>query len=157
MSRNVVNALKNFLKIFESKVLTWIQSKNVSIITKQLHAAVVSLHEVGALPDETNWNIPWGFTKCSSEDFKAVFQHVLTQEDHFSSLSPIATSSYGSPYSEPTIAKINHILHDTNNLYNNFATSNKWVVNHRVTACFNCSGDHGLNRCNEPCDQNHFT
>ncbi len=53
MSRNIINALKNFLKIFESKGLTQIQGKNVSVITKQLHAAVVSLDEVGALPDET--------------------------------------------------------------------------------------------------------
>ncbi len=108
MSHNVINALKNFLKIFESKGLTRIQGKNVSVITKQLHAAVVSLDEVGALPDETYGDILQGFTKCSNEDFKAVFQHLLTQEriDHFSSRSPIATSSYGSPSSEPTVAKI---------------------------------------------------
>ncbi len=156
MSRDVINALKNFLKIFESKGLTRIQGENVSVITKQLHAAVVSLDEVGALPDETYGDILRGFTKCSNEDFKAVFQHLLTQEriDHFSSRSPIATSSYGSPSSEPTIAKIKRILCDANDLYNNFATSNKWVVNCRVTACFNCGGDHGLNPCNEPCDQN---
>ncbi len=48
MSCNVINALKNFLKIFESKGLTQIQGKNVSLITKQLHATVVSLDEVGA-------------------------------------------------------------------------------------------------------------
>ena len=52
MSCNVINALKNFLKIFESKGLTRIQGKNVSVITKQLHATVVSLDEVGTLPDE---------------------------------------------------------------------------------------------------------
>ncbi len=43
MSCNVINALKNLLKIFESKGLTHIQGKNVSVITKKLHAPVVSL------------------------------------------------------------------------------------------------------------------
>ncbi len=62
MSHNVINALKNFLKIFESKGLTCFQGKNVSVITKQLHAAVVSLDEVGALPIETYGDILRGFT-----------------------------------------------------------------------------------------------
>ncbi len=49
----LINTLKNFLKIFESKGLTWIQGKNVSVITKQMHAAVVSLDEVNALSVES--------------------------------------------------------------------------------------------------------
>ncbi len=57
MSCDVINALKNFLKIFESKGLTHIQGKNVSVITKQLHAAVVSLDEVGTLLRETYGDI----------------------------------------------------------------------------------------------------
>ncbi len=57
MSRNIINALKNFLKIFESKGLTHIQGKNVSVITKQLHATVVSLDVVGFLPDKTYGDI----------------------------------------------------------------------------------------------------
>ncbi len=76
---DIINALKNFLKIFESKGLTQIQAKNISVTTKQLHAAMVSLDEVGALPDETYGNVLQGFTKCSNEDFKAVFQHLLIQ------------------------------------------------------------------------------
>ncbi len=52
MSRNIINALKNFHGTFESNGLTCIQGKNASVITKQLHAVVVSLDEVGALPIE---------------------------------------------------------------------------------------------------------
>ncbi len=86
MSYNVINALKNFLNIFERKGLTHIQDKNVSVITKKLHAPVVSLDKVGTLPDETYGNILQGFTKCSIEDFHSAFQNFLTQEriDHFS-------------------------------------------------------------------------
>ncbi len=107
----------------------------------------------GALSDETYGDILGGFTKCSNEDFKAVFQHLLTQKRIH---SPIATLSYGSPSSEPTIIKIKHILCNANDLYNNLATANKWAVNLEVNACFNCGGDHGPNHCNEPCDQNHI-
>ncbi len=53
LSCHIINALKNFFKIFESKGLTNIQGKNISVITKQLHSAVVSLDEVCTLPDET--------------------------------------------------------------------------------------------------------
>ncbi len=58
---NIINALKNFLKIFESKNLTWIQGKNISAITKQLHATVVCLDEVWAWPDETSMEIFFEF------------------------------------------------------------------------------------------------
>ncbi len=96
------------------------------MITKQWHAAVVSLDNVGALPDDTYGDILCDFTKCSNEGFKAVFQNLLTHEriDYLSSGSFNATPSYGSSSSELTIAKIKRILHDANDLYNNFATSN---------------------------------
>ncbi len=125
------------------------------MITKQLNAAVVSLDKAGALPNKTYGDILRGFIKCSDEDFKAIFQHLLTQEriDHFFSCTIITTSFHGSPSSsEPTIAKIKQILFDANVLYNNFATSNKWVINCPVCACFNCGRDHGLNQCKEPHD-----
>ncbi len=49
------------------------------MITKKLHAAVVSLDQVVTLPDETYYDILHGFTKSSNNDFKAVFQHLLSQ------------------------------------------------------------------------------
>ncbi len=151
MSSNIINALKNFLKIFENKGLTQIQGKNVSVITKQLHTA---MDEVGTLPHETYGDILHGFTKCSNGDFKTVFQHLLTQEriNHISSNTPI-TTFHGSTSSEPTVSKINQFLYDTNDLYNKFATSNKRVINQCVSACSNCSRVHGLNYCEEPHDQ----
>ncbi len=60
MFSNINNALKNFLKIFESKSSTHIEGKNVSVITKQLHAVVVSLDEVGTFPDAW-WNL-WRYS-----------------------------------------------------------------------------------------------
>ncbi len=66
--------------------MTPIQGTGISIIIKQLHAAVVSLDEVGASPEETYGDICYGLTMSSNEDFKAV-QHHLTQEriHHFTS------------------------------------------------------------------------
>ncbi len=70
MACKFINALNNFLEIFESKDSTCVQSKNISIITKQLHAAVVSLDEVAILPDETYGVILHDITKYSNEDFE---------------------------------------------------------------------------------------
>ncbi len=78
-SWDVINTLKNFLMICESKGLIFVWGKNISIITEQLHAAVISLDNIGALPGEAYGDILWGFTKCSNEDFKAIFQPLLTQ------------------------------------------------------------------------------
>ncbi len=109
------------------------------MITNQLHATVVSLDEVGALPDENYGDIHCDLTKCSNEDFKTVFWHLLTQEsiDNFSSCTLITTSFHGSSSSKTTIAKMKQILCDTNDLCNNFENSNKWVIICPVSACFN--------------------
>ncbi len=62
----------------------WEQRFNLDLQKKYLHdhhvvdAAVVSLYEVGALPDETYGDILHGYTKCRNEDFKAVFQHLVS-------------------------------------------------------------------------------
>ncbi len=78
MSNNVINSLKNFLKILADKRLTLIHDEKVSVITKCLHAAVVGLDEIGSFPDETYGDVLHSFTKCNNENFKAVFQHYLT-------------------------------------------------------------------------------
>ncbi len=57
MSWNVINTIKNCFKICLSKGLTHIQGNNISVITKPLHDAVVSMEEIGALPDETYGDI----------------------------------------------------------------------------------------------------
>ncbi len=141
-------------KLLRAKVCC-IQGKHVYPITKQFHTAVISLDKVGALPDETFGHILCDFIKYSNEDFNRVFQHLPTQErsDYSSSSSPIVTSSYGSSSSEPTIFNIKHILQDSNDFYNNFATSNKWVEQCCVIICFNCGGDYSLNHGKERHDQ----
>ncbi len=66
MSCNVINAHKNYLKISESKSLTYIHGKNFSVVTKELGAALVSLNKVGTLSDENYGDVFCGFTKCKS-------------------------------------------------------------------------------------------
>ncbi len=77
------------------------------MITKQLHAAVVSLDKVGTLPDETYGDFLFSIMKCRNEDLKPVFQHLLTHKriDQFPSNSLNAISYYGSSTSEPTISQ----------------------------------------------------
>ncbi len=68
---------KNFIEIFASKGLTQ--------ITKQFHAAMVSLDEVYTLPDEI-YDVLHSLTKYSNDNIKAIFQHLLSQKkiNHFS-------------------------------------------------------------------------
>ncbi len=79
MSCDIINTLKYFLEIFESKNLTCVQGKNISVMPKQLNTSLFRLDEGGVLHDETYGCID-GYTKCSFEDFNAVFWHLLTQE-----------------------------------------------------------------------------
>ncbi len=154
ISPNVIDALNNFLKIFESKGLTWIQGKNVSVITKQLHAAMISLDEVGALPDETYGDILCGFTECSNEDFKTVFQHLLTQEriDHFSSHTTITTFFHG------CLLLLHPLLPKSSEFFGmpmiSTTTLQPRLNGLSIIELVHASGrDHGLNHCKEPCGQ----
>ncbi len=92
-----------------------------------MHAAVVSLNEIGVAPDETDGDVLCGCTKCSTEDFKTVFHHLQTQEriNHFLSNFLIAATYYDFPSSETTVFKIKHFLRDANDLHNNLTTSNE--------------------------------
>ncbi len=65
-------------------------------ISYMLPCALVGLDETGFVCDEIYEDIPHGFTKCSNEDFKAVFKHLLTQDriNHSSSYAPTGISFY---------------------------------------------------------------
>ncbi len=116
--------------------MTPFQDKNISMITKQLHAAVVGFYEVGTLTDET-FDSSCSFTECNNEYFKANFWYLLTlgKNDHLHLCFTIATPYYDSSSSEPTFANAKVIFQDTNNLYN-FLTSNKWLVYHKCSSHF---------------------
>ncbi len=152
VSCNIINTLKNFLKIFRgrvsprsnAKMYPWLPSSYMPLWLVWMKLA----------PCKTYGDILCDSIKCSIKDCKAGFQYLLTQEriNHFSFHTPITTSFHGTSSSE-ALAIIKQNLCDANDLNNNFATSNKWVINCHVSACFNCGGDHGLNHCMEPHDQ----
>ena len=62
MSRDTINALKKYLKIFEEKGLRRIRGENVAIAEKEVNAVCARLNEVKALPDETVVDVLTGLT-----------------------------------------------------------------------------------------------
>ncbi len=76
MSCDFIKDLKNFLKTFERKV---IQGKNVPLITKQLHAAVVGLDEGLMRPVEIFFVfLPSAILKTSRQSSHTlVFSHCI--------------------------------------------------------------------------------
>lgn len=53
ISLDAISMLRNFLEIFDKNGLIYIQRKDFSLITKELHAMLISLDENGTLLDET--------------------------------------------------------------------------------------------------------
>jgi len=80
MTTDVVTALKSTFSTFRKEGLTKIRNKNVSIISRQLEAVAVALHEVGALPDEAPLDILEGFLICSCAPFRDTFAFQNTKE-----------------------------------------------------------------------------
>ncbi len=115
MSGDFIKTFKNFLKIFESKGLSHIQGEDMSITTKQLCAPMVSLDDIGALPDETYGDILQGFAKRSNENFKAVNQHLPIQKgiDHLSLHSHCHLIPWNSPLSLSSIFSIMMMIFTT--------------------------------------------
>ena len=74
MTTDVFTALKSTFVDFWEKGLSKIQGENVSVITKQLEAVAISLHEVVSLPEEAPLDVLKGLSICSCDDFKATFE-----------------------------------------------------------------------------------
>jgi hypothetical protein len=148
LTRDVVQALKDFIKNFTLYGVSKIQGENISIVTKQLRAVCVRLDDIGALPEETPQDILKGLTVCSVQVFKDVFQH-QANEERINALRHIHGSG-----TRP-IERVKQILQEANDLYDSLSTSNQWVgyKSGRVSSCWNCGGPHGVGKCTKPKDE----
>jgi len=77
MSRDTIDALKKYLKIFQEKGLRWVRGESVVLAQKQLLAVCTRLNEVNSLPGESVNDILQGLNYCSVPEFAGVFGHYL--------------------------------------------------------------------------------
>ncbi len=126
---------------FKSKRFTQLQGENISIMTKDF--MLPRLVWMKLVPCQMKL-IEIKFVGLLSVVMHTLRQSLSKEKWSFSFCFPIVTSSYGSSPFEPTNAKSKYILQDANDLYINFATSNKWVL---------ILDNHGLNHCKDPCDK----
>jgi len=151
MSRDVVIALRKYLKLFETKGLTRVKGESVLVVATELVAVCTRLNDVNQLPDETVIDVLTGLTKCSTEEFQDLFKHILNEERRV-----LLTQRVGSSSGQATLERIKSILDQAIDLYNTLCLGSKWH-NHRhsrAAACWNCGGDdHGLGDCKKPKDE----
>lgn len=121
------NHINSFFQISECMCLTQIQGKNMFIIAKHLNVMVVCLNNVANFMIKNEYGNFCTVTNCRN----IVFQHLLSKEiiNHLSSWVCIFTSSFILSYNKSSIKNIKHC-------YDDFASSNKWIVHCKVTACF---------------------
>ena len=136
---------------FREKGLSKIQGKNVSVMTKQLEAVAISLNKVDSLPEEAPLGILKGVSICSCNNFKSTFEFQGTKER----IKHIRQKHSGGAN---TLDQIKTILRGANDLYNSLCTAGKWNVVHKHNHfnscwCWNCGGNHGLNKCRKPKDE----
>ncbi len=77
MSRDTIQALKKYLKLFEEKGLRHVCSENVVVVEKDIIVVFSRLKEVDTLSNETVINVLTGLTLCSVPKFSKVFDHLL--------------------------------------------------------------------------------
>ena len=77
MTRDMITALKTFLKKIEETGLRRYPDENMARLQKEVQAVCVRLDEVGALPEETVIDILSGLTHCSVPEFTKLFDFLL--------------------------------------------------------------------------------
>eukprot|EP00804_Cyclotella_cryptica_P030037 CCRYP_016933-RA/>CCRYP_016933-RA protein AED:0.63 eAED:0.45 QI:0/0/0/0.5/1/1/2/0/311 len=118
------------------------------LAAKQLTAVVKSLARVDALSDEAVSDIMDGLAKGSVTKFTEVFKLDSTL---YHSQQTSTTSTGGSNTARGVILLT---LEKATDLHNSLSTGNNWYIpSGRVHSCWNCNGDHGVNKCKEPKDQ----
>ena len=138
MSRDTINALKKYLKIFEEKGLRRIRGENVAIAEKEVNAVCARLNKVKALPDKTVVNVLTGLTNCSVPEFKSLFDFML-QAARIQALK-LNESPPGD-----TLQNMREIMAKAVDAYHALCAAGKWHVNHAqvsVIICWNC-GEEG--------------
>eukprot|EP00956_Cyclotella_meneghiniana_P039536 scaffold173548_cov23-Cyclotella_meneghiniana.AAC.1 len=153
MTTDVVTALKSVIAKFGRDGVAKIRGENVSVLAKQISAVAKSLARVNALPDEAVLDVLKGLSLGSVSKFTDVFKL-----EHTKTLSSQSNSTYCGGSATALDEILCHLSLATK-LYNLMSTGNSWHVpggsgGHRANSCWNCGGDHGVNRCTKPKDQN---
>ena len=136
------------MKIFEEKGLTRIWGENVALVEKELVTVCTRLYEVGELPDETVIDILTGLTKCSVEQFRKIFDHLLQKEQ-------LALLEHAT-HPKSTIDRVKEVLIKAVDTYNSLSTLSKWHTpcHQRAAACWNWEKEGcNVNSCPQQKDQ----
>ncbi len=148
MTTNVVTALKSVVTWFSRNGIAKIKGENVFLAGKQLTAVVKSLARVDALLDEAVGEVMDGLSKGSASKFTEVFK--LESALYYS----VKTSTTSTGGSQTVLDHILHSLSKATSLYNSLSTGKNWYIpSGWVNNCWNCNGDHGVNKCKLPKDQ----
>jgi hypothetical protein len=150
MTTDVVAALKSVTTRFGRDGIAKFKGENVFLAAKQLTAVVKSLARVDALSDEAVSDVMDGLAKGSVSKFTKVFKLESTM---YRSGQTSTTYTGGS---QSALGRILSILSKATDLYNSLSTGNNWHIPSGggcAGACWNCNGDHGVNKCKLPKDQ----
>jgi hypothetical protein len=154
MSRDTINALKKYLKLWEEKGLRRIRGENVVIAEKEIIAVCTRLHEVNSLPDETVADILEGLTNCSVPEFTKMFDWQL-QGIKVRSLKLEEDNMEGD-----TLEMVKEILTEAVDAYHALCTAGKWHVNNKrasLVICWNCGEEgHRCEKCTKPVNQSNI-
>jgi hypothetical protein len=148
MTTDVVTALKSVITRFGRDGIAKVKGENVFFAAKQLTAVAKSLARVDALTDEAVSDVMDGLSKGSVSKFTEVFKLESTM------YRSVQTSTTYCGGSQTALSAILTILSKATDLYNSLSTGNSWhIPSGRVHSCWNCDGDHGVNKCKQPKDQ----
>ena len=144
MSRETINALKKYLKIFEEKGLRKIRVKKVAVAEKEVVAVCSRLQEAKALPDETVVDVLTGLTLCSVPEFTKMFDFALQRKR-------MEALELADETEQDTLKEIKAIMSKAVDSYHSLCMAGKWFLANKSTflvTCWNCGKKgHGAGNC----------
>jgi hypothetical protein len=161
MSREVKEAMLNFLDLFKRKGIARYTGENVLEAVEEVLGVCKRLDSVNALQEEHLADILTGLSICSNTRFHQMFQHLKELSD----LDQVVILPTIKP-KDSLIDRIDAVLEKAVNVYDKFSRGGYWNKTSKggpslnnalvqvTAACWNC-GDpaHGVSKCPKSKDQ----
>ena len=161
MSREVKDAMLNFLDLFKRKGVARYTGENVLLVSEEIIGVCKRLDSVGALQEDHVIDILTGLSICGNSCFRSMFE-LLRQSADLGNMNFLDTID---PLDSP-MDKLEAVLEKAVDVYDKLCTAQLWIKPGRgggnalnsivqaVSVCWNCGeSGHRVGECKKPRDQ----
>eukprot|EP00956_Cyclotella_meneghiniana_P029569 scaffold72032_cov23-Cyclotella_meneghiniana.AAC.1 len=160
MSREVRQAMLDFIALFKRRGVARYTGENVMVVEEELKCVAKRLAADGLLTQDHVIDVLTGLCICSNAKFKGIFTHLLSNAE----LDCLHLVLSTIPHNPTPLETLEAVLQKAYDMYDTLNIAGSWIkLNNRTNAlntivikrnCWNCGDEgHGVSDCPKPRDE----